>query len=557
MRTPFASFRPSAVLRVSRPLWSAVAAACAWAAPLQAQSSPPLEQLERTVDSLRAGGASAAYARALLDLAAAYEDQTRLEDAARTSRAAIAVATEARDSVTLGGAYHTLGLVHWSANRYDSSLVNLGAARRIRRVLPDSAALARTINTIGASYYQLAAFEPALDAFMRALELRRLINDIRGTATVLANVAKVYHDWGQRERARPVFEEAVALAEQADDPSTLGYVLNSLARLHIDEDNLSEARRAIERSVTAYAALDTTRSRSSYASGWSLNVLAYALLDLREGRVGDGIARLDSLRQVAMERGSVRGQAQALLHLGIAYAQRGDPARGDTARARALLSESLALSQRVDQRVYALEALAQLSALDERAGRSADALRLLRAHVALRDTIFNQAGAQRIAAMEARADAEREQRLNAALREEQRVQGLVIARQRTAVLLSSVILLLATLVLGMLAYFMRRGRAREAALAQTNADLAGANAELNSALSEVRTLKGLIPICSSCKSVRDDDGYWEALETYIASRSDAVFSHSICHACGPKLYGDHWPDEQTPTEPHGPPAHSS
>lgn len=188
---------------------------------------------------------------------------------------------------------------------------------------------------------------------MRARDLRRLINDIRGTATVLANIAKVYHDWGQRERARPVFEEAVALAEQANDPSTLGYVLNSLARLHIDEDSLSGARRAIERSVTAYASLDTTRSRSSYASGWSRNALAYALLDLREGRVDDGIVRLDSLRQVAMERGSMRGQAQALLHLGVAFAQRGDRARGDTALARTLRSESLALSRRVNQRVHA------------------------------------------------------------------------------------------------------------------------------------------------------------------------------------------------------------
>jgi tetratricopeptide (TPR) repeat protein len=544
--------RLSAVCHACRFLWLGVAALCLRAAPVSAQSASALPALERAVDSLRPAGHSAAYARALLALASEYEDQARLEDATRTSRTAIAVATAVRDSATLGAAYHTLGLVHWSANRYDSSLVNLGAARRIRRVLPDSAALARTINTIGASYYQLAAYEPALDAFMRALELRRLINDIRGTATVLANIAKVYHDWGQRERARPVFEEAAALAEQANDPSTLGYVLNSLARLHIDEDNLSEARRAIERSVTAYAALDTTRSRSSYASGWSLNALAYALLDLREGRVGDGIARLDSLRQVAMERGSARGQAQALLHLGIAYAQRGDLARGDTARARALLSESLALSQRVDQRVFALEALAQLSALEERAGRSADALRLLRAHVALRDTIFNQAGAQRIAAMEARADAEREQRLNAALREEQRVQALVIARQHTAVTLGSVILLLAALVLGMLAYFMRKGRAREAALAQSNTDLAGANAELSSALSEVRTLKGLIPICSSCKSVRDDDGYWEAVETYIGSRSDAVFSHSICSACGPKLYGDHWPNDAAVSPPVGP-----
>lgn len=552
MRTPFASFRPSAVLRASRRLWQGAAMLCLLAAPVRAQTSAELPRLERAVDSLRPSGHTAEYARALLSLAYEYDELARFDDAARTFRAAIAAADDVRDSTTLGGAYHNLGVVHWTANRYDSALTNLSIARRIRRTLPDTAALGRTLNTIGASHYQLGNYEPALEAFIRALEVRRRIDDVRGTAVVLTNIGKVYQDWGQRARAIPVFEDAVSLAERASDPGVLGYALNSLARLHLEQDEIDLARQYLDRSVATYAGLDSTRARSDIASGWSLNTLALALLDLREGRLDESITRLDSLLVVGAERGSVRGQAQALLYLGEVHEK-----RGDRARAREALAQSLALSQRADQRVFALEALAQLASLEERAGRASEALRYLRSHQALRDTIFDQASAQRIASMEARAETEREIRLNAELREEQRVQALVIARQHTAVTLGSVILLLAALVLGMLAYFMRKGRAREAALAQSNADLAGANAELNTALSEVRTLKGLIPICSSCKSVRDDDGYWEALETYIGSRSDAVFSHSICHACGPKLYGEHWPDEQTPNEPHGPPAHSN
>jgi len=551
MRPPNASFRPSAVLLASRRFWLGAATLCLLATPLYAQSSAKLPALERTVDSLRPSGSSRAYARALLALASEYDELARLDDATRLFRATIVAAADAQDSTTLGGAYHNLGLVHWSRNHYDSALTNLSIALRIRRTLPDSAALGRTLNTIGASHYQLGTYEPALDAFVRALEVRRRINDVRGTAVVLTNIGKVYQDWGQRARAIPVLEEAVTLAERVNDPGVLGYALNTLARLNIEEDSIALARQYLDRAVLTYAGLDSTNARSDIASGWSLNTLAFALLDLREGRLDAAIERLDELRLVGVERGSVRGQAQALLHLGDAYER-----RGDRARARDALGQSLVLSQRVDQRVFALEALARLASLEERAGRSMEALRHLRAHQALRDTVFNQASAQRIASMEARADTDREIRRNAELREEQRVQAVVIARQRTAVTLGSVILLLAALVLGMLAYFMNKGRAREAALAQSNADLAGANAELNTALSEVRTLKGLIPICSSCKSVRDDDGYWEALETYIASRSDAVFSHSICHACGPKLYGEHWPTEHIPTEPHGPPAHS-
>lgn len=60
--------------------------------------------------------------------------------------------------------------------------------------------------------------------------------------------------------------------------------------------------------------------------------------------------------------------------------------------------------------------------------------------------------------------------------------------------------------------------------------------KLKTALKEIKTLSGLIPICSACKKVRDDQGYWNQVETYIADRSDAVFSHGICPDCREKIY---------------------
>ena len=56
-------------------------------------------------------------------------------------------------------------------------------------------------------------------------------------------------------------------------------------------------------------------------------------------------------------------------------------------------------------------------------------------------------------------------------------------------------------------------------------------AELQAALSNVKQLQGLLPICSYCKRIRGDDQYWTQVESYIAQRSDAQFSHGICPAC--------------------------
>jgi DNA-binding response OmpR family regulator len=61
--------------------------------------------------------------------------------------------------------------------------------------------------------------------------------------------------------------------------------------------------------------------------------------------------------------------------------------------------------------------------------------------------------------------------------------------------------------------------------------------ELQAALTDVKTLRGIIPICASCKHVRDDTGAWQQVELYVREHSHADFSHGICPACAKRLYG--------------------
>jgi PAS domain S-box-containing protein len=61
--------------------------------------------------------------------------------------------------------------------------------------------------------------------------------------------------------------------------------------------------------------------------------------------------------------------------------------------------------------------------------------------------------------------------------------------------------------------------------------------DLMDALDKVKTLRGLLPICASCKKIRSDEGYWRDIETYIQEHSEASFTHGICPACAQKLYG--------------------
>ena len=64
------------------------------------------------------------------------------------------------------------------------------------------------------------------------------------------------------------------------------------------------------------------------------------------------------------------------------------------------------------------------------------------------------------------------------------------------------------------------------------------NRGLQQAAGEIKTLRGIIPICANCKNIRTDNEIWEQIEDYISAHSDAIFSHGICPACVQKLYPD-------------------
>lgn len=60
--------------------------------------------------------------------------------------------------------------------------------------------------------------------------------------------------------------------------------------------------------------------------------------------------------------------------------------------------------------------------------------------------------------------------------------------------------------------------------------------ELQKALAEVKTLQGMLPICSSCKKIRDSEGFWSQVEEYIENHTDVTFTHSLCEGCMDELY---------------------
>ena len=67
------------------------------------------------------------------------------------------------------------------------------------------------------------------------------------------------------------------------------------------------------------------------------------------------------------------------------------------------------------------------------------------------------------------------------------------------------------------------------------------NVDLQTTLAEIKVLKEILPICANCKKIRDDQGYWQQVESYISEHTNASFTHGICPDCMKTLYSEYYP----------------
>lgn len=111
----------------------------------------------------------------------------------------------------------------------------------------------------------------------------------------------------------------------------------------------------------------------------------------------------------------------------------------------------------------------------------------------------------------------------------------------------SILALLVTVFMGRLIVMQKKNQESlsvlnerlEQKVMERTVELDKSNQELKDALSQVKLLSGILPMCSSCKKIRNDEGNWDNIEHFVRSNSEAEFNHSICPACAKKLYPEY------------------
>ncbi|MEX2527047.1 MAG: tetratricopeptide repeat protein [Gemmatimonadota bacterium] len=513
---------------------------------ISAQEPPSLPLLEAQVEEARASSPQA-LALALQELLTGYAYYGQHSEAIVVGREAVGILAATADTAALASLHNDLGLAFWNQVEYDSAVAHFSQAAELQRALGDLNSLARVFNNLGAAHYQWGNYELALTWFLQALEYRRQLGDEAGEALALTNVGLTYRDWGQLEGARSAYDEAIRISDRIGYVFGQAYARLNLAELHLLQGELSDAEGLFRRSLETYVQGSGTEILPPEALGGEvLNRLGLAQIHVMRGDAAGAIGDLLETLDLARQAESPRYEARTRLELGKAFR-----AEGRLEAASEQLQLGLTAARARDQRPITVELLAALAEVEEARNRPAEALRQLQAHLALRDSLFSQGAAQRIAAMEAQSEIERQARENVELREEQLLREAAIQRQRTFTAIWGGLFLFAVGIAGILVYTGKKQRERATALILANRNLEQANDELRRSAQEIQTLRGLIPICAHCKKVRDDEGYWGSVEVYVTRRSEAYFSHSICTECGPRLYGEDWVGPGESTEDQG------
>ncbi|MDP1572570.1 MAG: tetratricopeptide repeat protein [Vicinamibacterales bacterium] len=432
----------------------------------------------QAVELARQQGDLHGEAEALHNIAVSYLALGALDLAAETAQASAGTYGVAGNARGEAQGYNTLGLIRADDGDFAGALEAHLQALAIRERIDDKAGLAYSYNNIANVYRHTGQYARSLEYHEQSLALKLELGDVLSEAFSHHNIGLVYQAMGDLPRALNAFRRGMALRETVDDDRGVGSSLNSIGQ--------------IESQTDPAAALATYRRA----------------LELRQ-RGGDR-----------------RGEAATQNNIGRVLLR-----LGDTAGAIAAYERALAVTTGVEAPLLRVDTLRGLSDAERARGNHQVALARLTESIALRDQVFNQENAERISRLQAAHESQRQEQRIALLERD--------GALRTAALEQETLLryaLIAGLVLGgislTLLYARYQLKQKSEAALRAQAD------ELKAALDRVQTLRGLLPICASCKNIRDDNGYWTAVEAYIGAHSAAEFTHSICPNCAEKLYPD-------------------
>ncbi len=414
-------------------------------------------------------------AEALNYVAYGYRSQGLLETAKKSAEESIRLYKEAGERWGEAQGYNTLGLIEADAGRFPDALECHLKALAIREQDGDKEGLAYSYNNLGNTYRNMGAFEKALEYHQQGLALKIELKLRASEAYSHQNIGLVYFAMNDYGKALAAYRRALAIREELRDPRSMAVSMNAIGQV----EALSDPAAALK---TYDRALELRRQ-----TGDSRGEMATEL------NRGDLYRRLRRLPQSA-----------------------------------AAFNRALAIGATLDAPLLYSNALKGLAETEAAAGDYAAAYRHHIDYHTTREAMFSQESNERFQRLRIANEREMQDRQITALEQQAELREAALARER-------IIRIALAVVTGLVLLTLRLLYTRYRAKQQSEVRLRSQAEALAEALERVKTLRGLLPICSWCKKIREDNGYWTQVESYFKRHSAAEFTHCICPACYTKM----------------------
>lgn len=379
--------------------------------------------------------------------------------------------------------------------------------------------LARGYRVQGAVARNLGRFAEAITAFDQGQKVCEAYGDRKGQANILNHIGSLYGNLGRFDEAVATHRLALAAAEAMSDPELQATFHLALANTF---GSMNKTDLQLAELVTAEQFAGTTQD----ADIQSVCKVNMADVFLRRKDYRAALKAADAALKLPATASSPGSIAVCQVNRGIALNRLGDSAQGLKAIVEAL--GYFKATQAMNDYMEITGDLAEEYAFS-RDYRKAYETQLQ--FKTLSDALKRDQDQKRIADAAAVFENDKNRIEIRALQREKRIQ----LRLR---LLWAAMGLLGFAIAGLLVVNRRKLQGANRGLTALNDQNLNLIVELQTALAEVRTLQGLIPICAQCKKIRDDQGYWSQMEAYIQSRSEATFSHGLCPDCAEEVMAE-------------------
>ncbi|MCD4774770.1 MAG: tetratricopeptide repeat protein [Candidatus Aegiribacteria sp.] len=339
--------------------------------------------------------------------------------------------------------------------------------------------ISNAFNNIGSVYWRLARFDQALEYYLKALRILENLGDKQGIAIVSNNIGVIYNAIGDKDSALDFYNRAIKINEELNSKNKLATSLNNAGVIYLETKG--EHEKALEYYQRAL------EIREKLGNKWriphSLTNIGVVLKEMKD--YSKSLEYFFRSLEIAEKIGNRHVAATTLTSIGEVYLL-----LDNFDKAQEYVMRGLAITEEIDAPDLKRNCCEVMSGIFEKKGDFREALKYNKQFKEINDRIFTEESSKKYNELQISYETAKKEKENE------------IYRLR-------------------------------------NIELVKANEKLTKALAEVKTLSGLLPICSSCKKIRDDSGYWEQIEKYITERSDTQFSHGICPECMKKLYPEY------------------